>query len=57
MKFKDIIQEKAKENQGKRTDILPHMAESDEEKLDKPINTREELAKEAGGSTYTTRLI
>ncbi len=46
--MKPIIEEKAKENQGTRTDILQIYAKSY-----KPIDTRQELAKVAGVSHDT----
>lgn len=48
LKLKPIIAKQAKENQGARTDILPKSAKSD-----KPINTRQEIAKAAGVSGDT----
>lgn len=48
LQLKEIIAARAKENQGKRTDIMPKLAE-----CFKPITTREELAKTAGVSHGT----
>jgi len=48
LKYEDILREKAKKNQGTRTDLLPNLAKS----LD-PVNTREKVAKLAGVSHGT----
>ena len=63
MKFKDIIEEKAKKKKiedgkkarNKQLGVLQTSAEPPKET--KPINTREELAKEAGVLSKTIRLI
>lgn len=54
LKLEDIYKQKAKQNQGTRTDILQKSAESIEEnKKIIPIDTREEIARIAGTSHDT----